>query len=76
MDNKFEIGLTMDLVWDDLQSAKDRMEDLKKELLANRSYGINNNKKYDELLFAQELLELVMKHFGNSADNVIKILDL
>lgn len=76
MDNKFEIGLTMDLVWDDLQSAKDRMEDLKKELLANRSYGISNHKKFDELLFAQEQLESAMKHFASCVDNAIKILDL
>lgn len=76
MNNRFEIGLLADLVWDDLQSAKERMEDLKKELLANREYGLSDHKKFDELLFAQEQLESAMKHFSSCADNVIKILEL
>ena len=76
MENNFEISLLLDCISSDLQSAKERMVDLKQELLQNRAYGVSNNKKFDELLFAQEQLNSAINHYNSCADNIVKILDL
>ena len=76
MENNGEISLLLDGIWEDLQSAKERMLDLKRELLLNREYGVNNNKKFDELLFAYEQLTSAINHYSYCADNIVKILDL
>lgn len=76
MENNFEISLLLDGLWGDLQSAKERMLDLKKELLLNYKYGVSSNKKFDELLFAYEQLTSAINHYSYCADNITKILDL
>lgn len=75
-DNRCEISMIIDSTWDYLQMAKDNMLDLKRELLMNYEYGVSNNRKFDELLFAYEQLCSAINHFSYGSDNVIKILDL
>ena len=76
MENNYEISLLLDGLWGDLQSAKERMLDLKRELLLNYKYGVSNSKKFDELLFAYEQLTSAINHYSYCADNIVKILDL
>lgn len=75
-DNKVEIDMLIHSTWDQLQMAKDGMLDLKRELLQNYVYGVSNNRKFDELMFAYEQLCSAINHFSYGSDNVIKILDL
>lgn len=75
-DNKVEINAIINSTWEQLQAAKNGMLDLKRELLMNYEYGISNNRKFDELLFAYEQLTSAINHFSYGSDNVIKILDL